>query len=260
MKKKIIIIGIILVVIILITIVNRKNTFTINSQNIKWELVIEDNFDGDKINTSVWKVWDWNNTMKDGSSQGNSLHYFAPDDIFLRNGKLIISHQKRDYNKKEYTTGKITLNTATTYGKYKIRAKLPKGKGLWPAFWLSGMDSWPPEIDVFELLGHDPNTIYMSNHWRNLKGKHNFNTVNYFGPDFSADFHIFTLEWTPDSIVWYIDGIERAKTIKHIPRDTMIAIISGGIGGDWPGNPDENTEFPQYFEIDYFQYYKINTD
>ena len=75
-------------------------------------------------------------------------------------------------------------------------------------------------------------------------------------PDFSADFYTFAVDWEPGSIVWYVDGVERALTTKGVPDEPMYLIANLAVGGDWPGNPDATTVFPGYMDIDYIRVYQ----
>src|SRR5438445_576325 len=79
------------------------------------------------------------------------------------------------------------------------------------------------------------------------------NGGSYKGPDFSADFHIFAVDWQPNEIVWYVDGTERFRSNKGIPAMPMYVIANLAVGGDWPGNPDATTRFPGYMDIDYIR-------
>lgn len=106
-------------------------------------------------------------------------------------------------------------------------------------------------------MGHDTNTLHLSNHRKNLLGNHKWKTIDYTGPDFSKDFHVFTLEWTPSEIIWIVDGVERAKMTENVPNKPINIILNSGVGGYYPGDPDETTQFPQYYEIDYFRYYSL---
>jgi beta-glucanase (GH16 family) len=115
---------------------------------------------------------------------------------------------------------------------------------------------YPKEVDVFEMLGRDPTTIYMSNHWNDQSQEHQKNIVSFEGPDFSTEFHTFSLRWTPNLLIWYVDGVEQYRTNDGVPTQPMFLLINLAVGGKWPGNPDETTVFPSSMEIDYVLAYK----
>ena len=127
---------------------------------------------------------------------------------------------------------------------------------LKPAFWLLPDPlGWPPEIDVLEVLGHEPDKIYLTHHFRDDQRKHASSGGSWKGPDFSANFHEFAVEWSPEQIVWFVDGQERFRSKKTIPRVKMYMLVNLAVGGDWPGAPDEKTQFPAAFEVDYVRVY-----
>jgi beta-glucanase (GH16 family) len=162
---------------------------------------------------------------------------------------------------KPYTSGMITSfgKFAQQYGWFEIRAKLPKGKGVWPAFWLlPASKAWPPEIDVVELVGHDPLKVHMTVHWKNADGSIDKSNKWFEAGDFSLDFHTFAVEWTPKEIVWYVDGIERHRTTEHIPHEPFYILANLAIGnGGWPQAPDATTAFPVVMQIDYIRAYRL---
>ena len=140
-----------------------------------------------------------------------------------------------------------------------MRAKVPKGKGLWPAFWTLPSDlSWPPEIDVFEILGDRTNTIYMTYHYPTATNGKVASGGKWNGPDFSADWHTYAVDWEPNVIIWYVDGIERLRytDTTHIVKKPMYLIANLAVGGVSPGAPDASTSFPSYYEIDYIRVWK----
>lgn len=159
-------------------------------------------------------------------------------------------------NKRSFTTGRID-----------IRAKLPQGKGIWPALWMLGSNittvSWPQcgEIDIMELLGQTPNLVYGTVHYNN--GGHQSLGGNYSlsSGTFSDDFHIFTLIWQPHHLIWQVDG-HTYRTISDIQITgfrfdlPQFFIFNIAVGGNWPGPPDNSTVFPQTMEVDYIRVYQ----
>jgi beta-glucanase (GH16 family) len=209
-----------------------------------WRLVLRDDFNGKELDRSKMEIWDWADTM-----DGERDLYYTPDDVYTQNpaaGK---------YQGRSYTSGKITSRRPFTYGKFKIRAKLPRGRGIHPAFWLSGAKRWPPEIDIFELIGQEPGKLYFSNHFNEgLFRKHVYEQGSYTAQeDLSKDFHTFALEWESSEIRWYVDDVLRFKTDKNVPNEPMTLILNTAAGSAWAGQPDKTTVFPEYFTIDYIE-------
>lgn len=221
-----------------------------------WTLTFHDEFDGAKLDTRKWI-----DSYPDGvrTHSNNEQQYYATDGYEVGKGKLRLIGLKRAMGGMPYTSGMISSygKFAQQYGWFEIRAKFPKGKGFWPAFWLlPPTKDWPPEIDVLEILGHETDRVYMTNHWRTADGKHEGKGDSYKGPDFAADYHTFAIDWEPDSITWYVDGKERYRTTEHIPAEPMYLLANLAVGGDWPGMPDATTVFPGVMEIDYIRVYK----
>lgn len=157
-----------------------------------------------------------------------------------------------------YISGLLTSqhSFAQTYGYFEIRARLPAGKGLWPAFWLLPVSrEWPPEIDVFEVLGDNPRRLYMTVHSTRAKTA-GFDALV---ADMSADFHDYGVLWTRETIAWYFDGRRMAATAT--PADLhqpMYLLINLAVGGRWPGSPDEATRFPATMRVAHVRAFAID--
>ena len=153
-----------------------------------------------------------------------------------------------------YMSGVITTQPSfsQTYGYFEMRAKLPRGKGLWPAFWLLPLDlSWPPEIDVMESIG-DPSKSYTAIHSTAAQSAVQEHRIS------PEEFHTFAASWDPREVIWYIDGREVFR--KPTPRDMhkpMYMLANLAVGGNWPGSPDETTRFPAIYAIDYIRAYRF---
>jgi beta-glucanase (GH16 family) len=146
-----------------------------------------------------------------------------------------------------------------TYGYLEVRCKLPSGRGFWPAVWmLPGSGAQFPEIDLLEILGHAPNQHFMHFHFVDARGTQHGPGHHWSGPDFAAGWHTFALDWSPQAIVWYVDGVERWRYTDTavIPAEPMYIMINLAVGGSWPGEPDVRTVFPNYFDIDYVRVWK----
>ena len=146
------------------------------------------------------------------------------------------------------------------FGYFEIRARLPSGRGLWPAFWLLPKGgAWPPELDVLEVLGHEPTMLYASAHWvapeggPAAAGKHQSATNKVRTADLSEGFHVFGLSWHPDLLRWYLDGAEVARMPTPPGLDKpMYLLLNLAVGGpkSWPGAPDGSTRFPAQMLVD----------
>lgn len=151
-----------------------------------------------------------------------------------------------------YMSGLLTTagSFQQTYGYFEIRAKLPAGKGLWPAFWLLPPNGkWPPEIDVFEVLGQEPHRVHLSVHSAD-KGEYWSTSKPVTVKDTSAGFHDYGLLWTADRLTWFFDGCPMAET--PTPADLhgpMYMLINLAVGG-WAGSPNHSTQFPAKLSIE----------
>lgn len=222
-----------------------------------WKLIFHDGFDGEKLDTEKWTPADpW------GKSRNNELQAYVPEAIQLQDGTLRIGANRGeaeyDGQRRSYTSGIVTTYKKFTFsqGLAEVRCRVPSGRGLWPAVWLLPEPlGWPPEIDLFELLGHEPTKVHMTHHWRDL-GKVRSHTESWTGPDFSKDFHTFAIDWDATRIAWSVDGAERFRSRQNIPTAEMYLLMNLAVGGDWPGAPADTTQFPAYLEIDYISVYQ----
>jgi len=193
-----------------------------------------------------------------------------PNPFSVQNGVLTIEARLADQairstiEGQTYTSGVISTyhEFSQTYGYFEMRAQLPAGQGLWPAFWLLPVDkSWPPEIDVVEQLGKDPSKIYTTVHSKvggeeQLGGNHFQTTAGHSVANTSQGFHTYGVDWQKDTITWYFDGQEiyRAATPADANKP-MYMIANLAVGGNWPGQPDGTTPFPAQMKIDYLRAY-----
>jgi beta-glucanase (GH16 family) len=115
--------------------------------------------------------------------------------------------------------------------------------------------SWPPELDVMEMLGHDPSTVFMTVH-SHATGAHTQTQGLAKVPDISAAFHTYGVLWEASKITWYFDGQPVYTTAP--PSDLnkpLYILVNLAVGGDWPGSPDATTPFPAVYQIDYVRAY-----
>lgn len=216
-----------------------------------------DEFAAAPLNKSKWMTtyyWGGRNNGGTGERQ-----YYADNAFNFINGRLMIRATKTAQGGFPYTSGMISSygKFSQKYGYFEMRAKMPKGKGMWPAFWLlPDTGKWPPEIDIVEFLGHYTTTSYLTLHYINSSGKADGIGSYYAGsPDLTLDYHTYAVDWRPTSITWYVDGVQRFQVTKNIPAEKMYIIANLAVGGNWPGSPDSTTKWPGDFMIEYIRAY-----
>lgn len=171
----------------------------------------------------------------------------------------------QDLGDQPYTSGMVNTfhSFSQTYGYFEMRAELPAGQGFWPAFWLLPADgSWPPEIDVMEMLGHDPGTLYTTVHSLapgQTPGNHTMSQGISAVADMSGGYHTYGVDWQPDTLTYYFDGQEIYCTPTPAGLDKPMYMIANlAVGGSWPGDADASTPFPAQMNIDYMRAYQAS--
>jgi beta-glucanase (GH16 family) len=196
-------------------------------------------------------------------------------------GHLVITARRENpdnyqcwYGRCEYTSAR--LNTAgkftTTYGRVEARMKIPRGQGMWPAFWMLGNDigqvGWPNsgEIDVMENVGFEPSTVHGTLHGPGYSGTGGIGAAYTLpgGQKFADAFHTFAVDWSPEAITWSVDGtVYQRRTPadlggqKWVFNKPFFLILNLAVGGYWPGDPDGSTVLPQQLLVDYV---RVSTD
>jgi len=224
-----------------------------------WKLVFDDEFDGVAVDTAKWNLRDpW------GRERNQELQAYVEQAFEVKGGVLRIKADKGEAKyagrERAYTSGMMTTyqKFSQLFGRFEVRCRVPVGKGLWPACWLLPEPlGWPPEIDILEILGHDTKTIYFTHHWQEARRARKSDGGKWTDErDFGKEFHVVAVEWNPREIRWEVDGTERFKSTKTIPRKPMYMLLNLAVGGEWPGSPDDKTVFPAFFEVDYVRIYK----
>jgi beta-glucanase (GH16 family) len=217
-------------------------------------LVFDEEFDGGLIDSTMWQTQYWW-----GRTNPPELQYYTPNAFEFPNGHLRIKADRQKAGGKQFTSGILTTydKLAFTFARIEIRARIPSGKGLWPALWLlaNNRDS-KSEIDIMEVLGDNPRKLYATLTPNGAAGGPRQIQGTFAGPDLSSDFHVYALDWKASSITWYVDGQQVFRVTQDVPHEPMYLIINLAVGGDWPGNPDSKTKFPAYFDIDYVRIYR----
>jgi beta-glucanase (GH16 family) len=251
-----------------------------------YTLVWADEFDGPDGTKPDPKKWNYD---LGGNGWGNhELEFYTnhPQNAQIKSGNLVITAQKESTTDKnvtrDYTSARIKTQNlfVQAYGRFESRIKIPKGEGVWPAFWMLGDDiaaiGWPKcgEIDIMENIGKEPTAVHASLHGPAPPGSDPANkkatadlTQKFSLPgnaDLSDDFHIYAVEWEPATIRFFIDKVNYATfTQAEWPRNArwpfdhkFFVILNLAIGGDWPGPPDANTQFPAQMLVDYVRVYR----
>ncbi len=224
----------------------------------EWFPTFNEEFNGTSLNPANWRA------LNIAWPHNNEQQYYASTHATVAGGELTILSTNQPQGGRNYTSARIESGDRffQRYGRFEMRAQLPGTQGIWPAFWLLPQpDGWPPEIDIMELLGHQPSTVYMSNHW-GVYPSVSTDTASFTGPNFTAGFHTYSCDWHPDRIEFYVDGVLRDTNFNGIPQVPMYIILNTAVGGFWPGYPNAATVFPQRFVVDYVRAYRtlVNGD
>ena len=228
---------------------------SIDNERYIWSITFRDEFNEAKLDTTKWNTLPrWGRI----DTKGRELQYYADDAFEIVGGILRIKAEKCEIESKNYSSGLIesSYKFSQAYGKFEVRARPPKGQGLWSGFWLVPEKTWPPEIDVFEYIGQHYKTLYTSQHWINRDGINKHITNPYSSIDLSQTFHTYAVIWEPSQIIWYLDGVERFRSTENIPSEPMYLTANLAVGGSWPGRPNASTPFPSYLDIDYIRVYE----
>jgi len=236
-----------------------------------YTLVWSDEFSGNSVDLNAWNMETGNGS---GGWGNNELEYYtgSAKNVFVSNGNLIIEARKETIGAFSYTSTRMTTQGKKEfkYGRIDIRAKLPVGKGIWPALWMLGSNintvGWPAcgEIDIMELIGINPSTVYGTLHWSN-GGTHASKGANIKldSGDYSDAFHVYSLIWTKDSLQILVDDKKyfelSASEISagNYPFDAKeFFIFNIAVGGNWPGPPDNATSFPERMFVDYVRVFQ----
>ena len=242
---------------------------------VQWQLIWEDEFEGPAGQLPDEENWAFDLGVDWGNAQ---LEYDTnrPENVSLDgNGRLAIVARRESYTgpkgTREYTSGRI--NTFGLFepsgGRFEARIKLPRGRGLWPAFWMLGADfatvGWPAcgEIDILEYRGQQTGIIIGSLHGPGYSGGSAITGRIDTGLDLSADFHVYAVEWLEDRITWLLDGTPyQTFTRGNLPSGgrwvfdhPFALILNVAVGGNFVGPPDASTPFPQTMLVDWVRAY-----
>ena len=235
-------------------------------------LVWSDEFNGKGLPDST----KWNYDVGGDGYGNNEAQFYTKnrlENARQENGNLIIEARKENWENSKYTSARLLTRGKHSwkYGTFEVRAKLPKGRGTWPAIWMmsENMKEWPDdgELDIMEHVGFNQGFIHATAHTK--KYNHVINTqktdtlvVN----DASEKFHVYKMDWTPEKIDVYVDDkkyytyVNTEKTYDAWPFDQpFFMILNLAVGGDWGGQKGiDDSIFPQKFYINYVRVYAPN--
>lgn len=241
-----------------------------------WALVWNDEFDGPALNLEKWSYeiggHGWGN---------NELQYYSDDDstAFIQDGKLVIRADLVPQgtgsadNLRYFSSARLRTSGKGDwrYGRIEVKAKLALGQGIWPAIWMLPTDwmygGWPEsgEIDIMEHVGYDPGRVHGSIHTGSYN--HKINTQrggSKLLDKISSKFYVYAIEWYEDRIDFLIDDSKYFSFQNDGKNDfntwpfnqRFHLLINIAVGGDWPGSPDETTQFPTEMEVEYVRVYE----
>lgn len=241
-----------------------------------WSLVWQDEFDGASLDAAKWSVQTGDGCDVDLCGWGNNeLQWYQADNAAVAGGHLTITARRESAGGRDFTSARLrTIDKGDwTYGRVDVRARLPIGQGLWPAVWMLPTDevygTWAAsgEIDIVELVGNEPNRVHGTLHYGGPFPANRNSGAPYSLPSgtFADAFHVFSVEWEEGEIRWYVDG-RRYQTQRQwsstggafpAPFDRRFhLLINVAVGGNWPGNPDATTVFPQTMVVDWVRVYQ----
>jgi beta-glucanase (GH16 family) len=253
----------------LLLLVSLLDLFSVRAA--EWREVCRDDFDGKELD---WRKWA---AEENGHGGGNiELQYYLdlPQNLRVEDGHLILEARQEALNiagvQKKFSSARIRTKRRASwlYGRIELRAKLPAGKGLWPAFWMLPVEEkygpWAAsgEIDIMEFKGQEPNQVHGTLHFGSAWPRNLSKGGMYRLPkgDFTDGFHLFALEWEPGAIRWFVDGVQYQELKEWTtpgaafpaPFDqSFYLVLNLAVGGGFVGPVDEGTHFPAQFVVDY---------
>jgi beta-glucanase (GH16 family) len=231
-----------------------------------FSLVWEDDFEGNALSSN------WTAEIGAGGWGNNESQYYRKENATVANGYLTITAKKESFSGSAYTSSRLITKGKKEfkYGRIDIRAKLPKGQGIWPALWMLGGNistvGWPAcgEIDIMEMIGgsNREKTVHGTVHWSNDGAHAQYGGSKTLSSGMYPDkFYVYSIEWNSTHIKWYIDDV-LFHTIDITPsglsefHEPHFFIFNIAVGGNWPGYPDGTTVFPQTMVVDYVRVFQ----
>ncbi len=246
---------------------------SVSAQDSGWKLVWSDEFDGPARSQPTSSKWGYD--LGGGGWGNHELEDYSDklDNVFFDgHGHLAIRALRTE-------TGRITSGRLKTQGRFEVqygrieaRIKVPSGQGIWPAFWMLGKSiastPWPDcgEIDVMENIGREPSTLHGTVHGPGYSGARAITRQISLpkGSRLASRFHVFSIEWSPELIEFSLDRHPYAKVgrdsmpvgVRWVFDQPFFLLLNLAVGGDWPGNPNGSTRFPQTMLVDWVRVWK----
>lgn len=245
-------------------------------QDLGWEFESEPSWADEFDYQGVPDPLKWSYDLGGHGWGNNELQYYTDraENAFVDNGVLSITARKENFEQKEYTSARLVSKYKgdLLYGRVEVRAKIPAGRGTWPAIWMLPTDweygGWPSsgEIDIMEHVGFDPKRIHITTHseayfWRIGTQRSASKIIE----NATTDFHLYRIDWTPYAIRGFIDNIQIFTSLndgtgyKAWPFDKRFHLLLNlAIGGDWGGQQGvDDSIFPVSMEVDYVRFYPM---
>lgn len=236
-----------------------------------WDLVWNDEFDGTSLNTDNWEA------LFRQDSFNNEKQFYHPNQVAVNDGNLELTAINVPLGNKAYQSGLVTSQDLFGPGRFEARIDLPTSQGMWPAFWLNANHvDWPQggEIDILENRGSQPNLVSSAYHWQTNPGpccdQHQYVFNEYTATEggqpvnFHDSFHTYAAEWDETEIKYYVDGNLYHTVTESANRPIFETqkniILNVAVGGNFGGDPDGTTVFPQTMYVDYVRYWQRSTD
>ncbi len=229
----------------------------------------------DEFNTAIINTQNWGFEIGDGCPDlcgwgNNELEYYLAENAWQGDSTLTIEAREESYGGRSYTSARLISKGKQSfqYGRIDIRALLPEGKGMWPALWMLGdnfnLVGWPEcgEIDIMEMIGGTEYTCHGTAHWDDGQGYASYGQSTEVSPESLAEaYHVFSIIWDETSIKWLIDNQQYNELSITDPSMSEFQqgfwfILNVAVGGNWPGNPDATTVFPQQMKVDYVRVFQ----
>jgi beta-glucanase (GH16 family) len=244
-----------------------------------WQLSWSDEFDGPDGSAPDASRWVLETGGSGWGNQELETYTDRLENASIKGGSLVITARAEHYTgrdgiARDYTSARLKTQDrfSQTYGKFEARIQIPRGQGLWPAFWLLGANiasvNWPAcgEIDIMENVGFEPLLVHGTMHGPGYSGGSGPG-MSYTSPDgtpFADGFHVYAVEWEVGEIRWYVDGhLYETRKASDLPAGTrwvfdhdFFILLNVAVGGSWPGAPNDTTVFPQQMKVDYVRVYR----
>jgi beta-glucanase (GH16 family) len=245
----------------------------------KWNLVWNDEFNGGNGSAPDKTKW----VLETGGNGwgNNELEYYTNrvDNVQVQDGRLVITAKREGYSDsagvfRAFTSARMKTQGkfSQRYGRFEARIQIPRGQGVWPAFWMLGDDiatvGWPTcgEIDIMENIGKEPDTVHGTIHGPGYSGAKGIGSPYKLtdSEEFADHYHLYAVEWEPAAIRFYVDDkLYATRTPADLPAGAkwvydhpFFLLLNVAVGGGWPGDPDVHTRFPQTMLVDYVRVYE----